>query len=239
MTDLRGASAGGAGGAASAAVFDRLRALGIVPVVEITDASRAVDLARALVVGGAPVVEVTFRTEAAAESLRRIAREVPEVLLIAGTVSSTAQVDLARDAGAALLVAAGLNPVVVEHALRLGIPMIPGVLTPSDVEAALSLGLGAVKVFPIEPIGGVRYLRALSGPYGSMKWNPTGGITSASLPDYLKLPNVLSCGGSWIAPRADIEAGRFEEIAARAAEAVRIAREARGVSGAASAGPRP
>ena len=203
---------------------DRLRSAGVLPVVEIDDPGHAVALAQALEAGGLPIIEVTFRTEAAAESLRRIAREAPRVFLVAGTVTSTHQADVALDAGVDLLVAPGLNRDVVEHALRIGLPMLPGVCTPSEVEAAMSLGLTAVKVFPIEPIGGLRYLKALAAPYPSMTWNPTGGITTETLPGYLSVASVLSCGGSWIAPRADIAAGRFEEIAARAAAAVEIVR---------------
>jgi 2-dehydro-3-deoxyphosphogluconate aldolase/(4S)-4-hydroxy-2-oxoglutarate aldolase len=206
---------------------DRLRSAGVLPVVEIDDPGHAVALAQALEAGGLPMIEVTFRTDAAAESLRRIAREAPRVFLVAGTVTSTHQADVALDAGVDLLVAPGLNRDVVEHALRIGLPMLPGVCTPSEVETAMSLGLAAVKVFPIEPIGGLRYLKALAAPYPSMTWNPTGGITTESLPGYLAVESVLSCGGSWIAPRADIAAGRFEEIAARAAAAVEIVRSIR------------
>lgn len=206
---------------------EQLRAAGVVPVVEVEDAGRAVALAQALKAGGLPIVEVTFRTDAAAAALERIARDVPGVFLIAGTVISTRQADVALDAGARMLVAPGFNAAVVEHARRIGLPMLPGVCTPSEVEAALSLGLTAVKLFPIEPIGGVRYLRALAAPYGRMRWNPTGGITADGLPDYLAVDSVLACGGSWVAPRADIAAGRFEEITSRAAEAVQAVRRAR------------
>lgn len=206
---------------------EQLRAAGVVPVVEVEDAGRAVALAQALEAGGLPIVEVTFRTDAAAAALERIARDVPGVFLIAGTVISTRQADVALDAGARMLVAPGFNAAVVEHARRIGLPMLPGVCTPSEVEAALSLGLTAVKLFPIEPIGGVRYLRALAAPYGRMRWNPTGGITADRLQDYLAVTSVLACGGSWVAPRADIAAGRFEEITSRAAEAVQAVRRAR------------
>lgn len=206
---------------------EQLRAAGVVPVVEVEDAGRAVALAQALEAGGLPIVEVTFRTDAAAAALERIARDVPGVFLIAGTVISTRQADVALDAGARMLVAPGFNAAVVEHARRIGLPMLPGVCTPSEVEAALSLGLTAVKLFPIEPIGGVRYLRALAAPYGRMRWNPTGGIKADRLPDYLAVTSVLACGGSWVAPRADIAAGRFEEITSRAAEAVQAVRRAR------------
>jgi 2-dehydro-3-deoxyphosphogluconate aldolase/(4S)-4-hydroxy-2-oxoglutarate aldolase len=218
-------------GGAPAGFADRLRAAGVVPVVEVEDAGRAVALAHALEAGGLPIVEVTFRTEAATEALHRIAREAPRVFLIAGTVTSTRQADVARDAGVMMLVAPGLNRSVVEHAGRIGLPMMPGVCTPSEVEAALSLGLTAVKLFPIEPIGGLRYLRALAAPYPAMTWNPTGGITAETLPGYLAIASVLACGGSWVAPRADIAAGRFEEITARAAAVLEIVRRVRAVQG--------
>jgi 2-dehydro-3-deoxyphosphogluconate aldolase/(4S)-4-hydroxy-2-oxoglutarate aldolase len=206
---------------------DRLRSFGVIPVVEIDDAGRAVALAQALHEGGLPVVEVTFRTEAAADALRRIAREVPQVYLIAGTVTSIRQADVALDAGANMLVAPGLNRAVVEHASRIGLPMMPGVCTPSEVEAAMSLGLAAVKLFPIEPIGGLRYLRALAAPYPAMTWNPTGGLTAETLPGYLAVESVLACGGSWVAPREDVAAHRFDVIAARAAGVVELVRQAR------------
>jgi 2-dehydro-3-deoxyphosphogluconate aldolase/(4S)-4-hydroxy-2-oxoglutarate aldolase len=221
------ASAGGV----RAGFADRLRAAGVVPVAEVEDAGRAVALAQALEAGGLPIVEVTFRTEAAAETLRQIAREAPRVFLIAGTVTSTRQADIALDAGVELLVAPGLNRAVVEHAGQIGLPMMPGVCTPSEVEAALSLGLVAVKLFPIEPIGGLRYLTALAAPYPAMTWNPTGGITAETLPGYLAVESVLACGGSWVAPRADIAAGRFDEIAARAAAVVEIVRLVRAAEG--------
>jgi 2-dehydro-3-deoxyphosphogluconate aldolase/(4S)-4-hydroxy-2-oxoglutarate aldolase len=210
---------------------DRLRAAGVVPVAEVEDAGRAVALAQALEAGGLPIVEVTFRTEAAGEALRRIARDAPGVFLIAGTVTSTRQADIALDADVELLVAPGLNRAVVEHAGRIGLPMMPGVCTPSEVEAALALGLVAVKLFPIEPIGGIRYLKALAAPYPAMTWNPTGGITAETLPGYLAVESVLACGGSWVAPRADIAAGRFDEIAARAAAVVEIVRLVRAAEG--------
>ena len=212
-------------------ITDRLRSAGVIPVVEIDDPGRAVALAQALEQGGLPIVEVTFRTEAAADSLRRIARDAPRIFLIAGTVTSTHQADVALDAGVDMLVAPGLNRDVVEHALRIGLPMMPGVCTPTEVEAAISLGLAAVKLFPIEPIGGLRYLRALAAPYPRMTWNPTGGITAETLSGYLALESVLACGGSWVAPRADIATGRFEEIAARAAAAVEIVRRIRASPG--------
>jgi 2-dehydro-3-deoxyphosphogluconate aldolase/(4S)-4-hydroxy-2-oxoglutarate aldolase len=218
-------------GGGPAGFAERLRAAGVVPVVEVEDAGRAVALAQALEAGGLPILEVTFRTEAAADALRQIARDAPHVFLIAGTVTSTRQADIALEAGVKMLVAPGLNRAVVEHAERIGLPMMPGVCTPSEVEAAISLGLAAVKLFPIEPIGGLRYLRAIAAPYPAMTWTPTGGITAETLPGYLAVESVLACGGSWLAPRADIAAGRFDEIAARAAVVVEIVRRVRAGEG--------
>jgi Entner-Doudoroff aldolase len=203
----------------------------VIPVVEIEDDGHAVALAQALEAGGLPLVEVTFRTEAAANALRLIARDAPNVFLIAGTVTSTRLADIALDAGAKMLVAPGFNRAVVEHSWRIGLPMMPGVCTPTEVEAAMALGLATLKVFPIEPIGGLRYLRALAAPYPAMTWAPTGGITVETLPGYLGVASVLSCGGSWVAPRADVAAGRFEEISARAAAVVEIVRRVRAGEG--------
>jgi len=203
----------------------------VIPVVEIEDDGHAVALAQALEAGGLPLVEVTFRTEAAANALRLIARDAPNVFLIAGTVTSTRLADIALDAGAKMLVAPGFSRAVVEHSWRIGLPMMPGVCTPTEVEAAMALGLATLKVFPIEPIGGLRYLRALAAPYPAMTWAPTGGITVETLPGYLGVASVLSCGGSWVAPRADVAAGRFEEISARAAAVVEIVRRVRAGEG--------
>jgi 2-dehydro-3-deoxyphosphogluconate aldolase / (4S)-4-hydroxy-2-oxoglutarate aldolase len=214
-------------GIVPAGIVDRLRAAGVVPVIEIEDAGRALALARALDAGGLPVIEITFRTDAAVEALGRIAREVPAILLIAGTVTSTRLVDVARDAGAALVISPGLNRQVVQHAAAIGMPMIPGVATPSEVEAAMAAGATTVKLFPIEPLGGVKYLKAISAPYPDVMWAPTGGIAAEALPGYLEIKSVLACGGSWVAPRADVAAGDFEAITARATRAVEIVRTAR------------
>lgn len=222
MTDAGAPSPSNLGGLA-----EQLHGLGVVPVVEIQDAGSAVALAQALQSGGLPVLEVTFRTDAAYHAMREIAAGAPGSLLIAGTVTSTRQVEQAIEAGARLLVSPGLNPLVVEHAQRLGAPMMPGVCTPSEVESALALGLTHVKLFPIEPIGGIRYLRALVAPYPAMRWNPTGGIGLERLAAYLDIEAVLACGGSWVAPRAEIAAGHFDEIATRAAAAVQVVRGVR------------
>ncbi|HEX7490941.1 MAG TPA: bifunctional 4-hydroxy-2-oxoglutarate aldolase/2-dehydro-3-deoxy-phosphogluconate aldolase [Candidatus Limnocylindrales bacterium] len=210
-----------------AGLVDRMRAAGLIPVIEIEDSGRALTLAQALDAGGLPIVEIVFRTDAAAEALRRIASDVPAILLIAGTVTSTHLVDVARESGASLVISPGLNLRVVEHAASIGMPMIPGTATPTEIEAAMSAGATTVKLFPIEPLGGVKYLKAVAAPYPGMTWTPTGGITAEALPGYLEIASVLACGGSWVAPRADVAAGNFEAIAARAARAVEIVRLAR------------
>ncbi|MGV1046991.1 MAG: bifunctional 4-hydroxy-2-oxoglutarate aldolase/2-dehydro-3-deoxy-phosphogluconate aldolase [Solirubrobacterales bacterium] len=208
--------------------LERLGELGVVPVVEIDDAALAPELGEALASAGLPAVELTFRTEAAAAAIAALRDSHPGLLLIAGTVTGAREVDEAREAGADLLVSPGLNPAVVEHAQGAGAPILPGVATPSEVELARSLGLSAVKVFPVELLGGPAYLRALSGPFGQMRWSPSGGVSAANLPAYLGLDSVLACGGSWIAPRAEIAARRFAAIGERAAAALELARSVRG-----------
>ncbi|MBV9946494.1 MAG: bifunctional 4-hydroxy-2-oxoglutarate aldolase/2-dehydro-3-deoxy-phosphogluconate aldolase [Myxococcales bacterium] len=193
-----------------------MREAGVVPVVEIDDAERAVELARALLDSGLAVVEITFRTSAAASAIAAISRSHREMLVIAGTVTAPDQVKAAVEAGAQLLVAPGLNPRVVQAAGDAAVEMVPGVCTPTEVERALEAGCSVVKFFPAEAIGGVRFLRALAAPYGPVGWIPTGGITLDLLPQYLALPSVIACGGSWIAPRAEINAGAWASITERA-----------------------
>lgn len=208
-------------------VVDRIEALGVIPVVELGDAAQALPLAEALSGAGLPCVEVTLRTEAGLEGIRRIAGSAPEVLLGAGTVLTPAQAAAAVDAGARFVVSPGLAADVVEAARARGALALPGVLTPTEVTAALSLGLDLLKLFPAEAAGGVAYLQALAGPFRGVRFVPTGGITPASLGRYLELPGVAACGGSWVAPRGLLEAGDWEEIARRAGEARRLAQEAR------------
>ncbi len=213
---------------------DTLRALGevgLVPVIKIDRAADAVPLARALIGGGLPVAEITFRTAAAAESIRRIAGELPEMILGAGTVLTTHQAAQAVDAGARYIVSPGFDPQVVDWCVTQGVPITPGVVTPSEVIMALGKGLSVLKFFPAEESGGVRMLTALAGPFGDVRFIPTGGITAASLPAYLQLPNVVAVGGSWMVTAALIAAGQFGEIERLAAEARRIVRVARGDGG--------
>jgi 2-dehydro-3-deoxyphosphogluconate aldolase/(4S)-4-hydroxy-2-oxoglutarate aldolase len=174
-----------------------------------------------LVAGGLPVAEITFRTDAAADAITALAKR-GDLLVGAGTVLTVEQVDRAIDAGAAFLVAPGTNPRVVEHAQKHSIPMLPGVATPTDIELAMSLGLGTLKFFPAESLGGVETIKALAGPYRSIRFLPTGGITPEKLPDYLELPCVLACGGSWLAPRDKLAAGDFAAIRKLVEQAVTL-----------------
>ncbi len=201
----------------------RLGAWGVIPVVTIDDAGDAVALASALADGGLPVIEVTFRTAAAADAIAAIRAALPDVLVGAGTVLDAATVDRALLAGAAFIVAPGLNPSVVERTTLHAVPMIPGAVTPTEIERALALGIELVKFFPAEAAGGARYLRAVSAPYRAARFMPTGGVNPGNLADYLALPCVTACGGTWLAPSEAIREGRWDAIREAAAEAVAIA----------------
>lgn len=202
--------------------LERLSCIGIVPVIAIDDAKKAVPLARALVRGGIPCAEVTFRTEEAEEAIRRIASEVPELLLGAGTVLTAEQAERAKSAGACFVVSPGFNPSVVSRCHELGLSVVPGCSCPSDMERALELGLEAVKFFPAEQAGGLDYIKAVSAPYGKLHFMPTGGIGPANLSNYLSFPKVFACGGSWMASKELIQAENYEKIEALCAEAVQL-----------------
>ncbi|MEZ5117730.1 MAG: bifunctional 4-hydroxy-2-oxoglutarate aldolase/2-dehydro-3-deoxy-phosphogluconate aldolase [Candidatus Nanopelagicales bacterium] len=195
----------------------------LVPVVVIDDAADAPGLGRALVAGGLPLAEVTFRTAAAAEAIAALRDSVPEILVGAGTVLDVATVDVAVASGAQFVVAPGFNAEVVDHCLDRGVPVVPGVSTPTEIEMGLSRGLTLLKFFPAEAAGGLRLLGAMSAPYRTVRFMPTGGISPSNLPDYLQHPAVLACGGSWLATAPDIAAHRFEQIQRRTAEAVAVA----------------
>ena len=209
-----------------AELADALGDFKIVPVIRIEDPDSAVPLGEALLDGGLPVAEITFRTGAAEESIRRLNRELPDLLLGAGTLLTTEQVDRALDAGAAFGVAPGFNARVVEHALDRQLPFLPGVNNPTGVEQGLALGLELLKFFPAELSGGVGMLKALSGPYGSVRFIPTGGVRLANLESYLSLPNVIACGGSWIVPSEALERDDFDQIRELTTEACEIANSA-------------
>jgi 2-dehydro-3-deoxyphosphogluconate aldolase/(4S)-4-hydroxy-2-oxoglutarate aldolase len=207
-------------------ILQRLRELRIVPVIVIDDPEAAVPVAEALVAGGLPCAEVTFRTAAGANALHRIAEALPEVHLGAGTVLSPSQVDAACDAGARFIVAPGFNARVVDRCLELGLPVFPGVCTPTEVEAALEKGLRTLKFFPAEPMGGLPFLKALAAPYGDAEFIPTGGINAGNLGAWLAFPKVVACGGSWMVAPDWIRARDFERVRTETENAVRIARGA-------------
>jgi len=205
-------------------VIQALSRLRIIPVIVIDQPDNAVPLARALADGGLPVAEITFRTGNAAEALRRIATECPDVLVGAGTVLDPDQAAWARSAGASFMVSPGMNPRVVDYCTSHGIPVIPGVCTPTEIEAARERGLHVLKFFPAEAMGGQAFLKAVSAPYRDVKFIPTGGISASNLEGYLSLKNVLACGGSWMAPSEWIAEGRFDRIRDEAAKAAAIGR---------------
>lgn len=193
---------------------------GIIPVVAIDDANNAVPLARALMEGGIPCIEITFRTNAARDAMRQISAGVPEMLMGAGTVLTVEQARMAIECGAKYIVSPGLNRKVVEYCLAGNIPVTPGVATPTEVEAAMELGLEVVKFFPAEAMGGLAYLNAIGAPYKAMKFIPTGGIDESLLLSYLKSSRVHACGGSWMVKSDLIAAGKFDEIRSLSAKAV-------------------
>jgi 2-dehydro-3-deoxyphosphogluconate aldolase/(4S)-4-hydroxy-2-oxoglutarate aldolase len=201
----------------------RLGEYGVVPVVKIEKAADAVNLARALAAGELPVAEITFRTAAAEEAIRNINRDVPEVLLGAGTVLSVEQAKKALGAGAKFIVAPGFNPAVVDFCIGQGVAVIPGVCTPSEIEQALERGLEVLKFFPAGASGGLDYLKAVVGPYGGVLFVPTGGVDPVNMRDYLAHKNVFAVGGTWIAKDTMISAGKFDEITKLAREAVLLA----------------
>lgn len=203
----------------------RIAAARLLPVVVLDRAEDAVPLAKALLKGGLAAAEVTFRTSAAAEAISRIRREVPDMLVGAGTVLTTEQLADAGGAGAQFIVTPGFNPAIVAAAQAAGLPIVPGVNNPSGVEQAMAHGLDVVKFFPAEPSGGVPFIKALTGPYPAMRFVPTGGIGPANLASYLAVPAVLACGGSWMVDARLIQDGNFEEISRLTAEAVALTRK--------------
>jgi 2-dehydro-3-deoxyphosphogluconate aldolase/(4S)-4-hydroxy-2-oxoglutarate aldolase len=207
-------------------IFERLRALRIVPVISLRDAGNALPLIKALTAGGLPCAEITFRTSAAADAIRLIAQRSPATLLGAGTILTIKQAEQAVGAGARFIVTPGFNPKVVDHCLNRGIPIIPGCLTPGEMEQAIERGLTVVKFFPAEQSGGIAYIRAVSTPYPMLRFLPTGGIGPGNLQDYLSFEKVLACGGSWMAGSRLIEEGRFGEIERLCAEAMALAKYA-------------
>ena len=209
-------------------VLNKLHEIGIVPVVVIDDAKDAIPLAKALIEGGLPCAEVTFRTAAAADAIKAIADNFPDMLVGAGTVLTTEQVDKAVAAGAKFIVSPGTNPKVVKYCVEKNIPITPGTCNPSDVEQALECGVNIVKFFPAEPAGGLKYIKAIAAPYVDVKFMPTGGINANNVRDYLAYNKIWACGGSWMVKGDLIKAGDFGKIKELTAEAVQIVKEVRG-----------
>lgn len=193
-------------------ILEKISAIGIVPVIKIDDPETAVPLAKALCEGGLPCAEITFRTVQAEESIRRIAQAVPDMLVGAGTVLTTDQVDHAVSAGAKFIVSPGLNPRIVQYCLDKNVPITPGTATPSDIERALELGLDVVKFFPAEVNGGIKAIKAMAAPYTQVKFMPTGGVNAKNLNDYLSFDKIIACGGSWMVPPELLSAGDYDGI---------------------------
>lgn len=196
---------------------------GVVPVVVLEDAKDALPLAKALTEGGLPCAEVTFRTDAAEESIRLMCREYPDMLVGAGTVLTTGQVDRAVAAGAKFIVSPGFDPEVVDYCLEKDIPVFPGCVTPSEVAQAAKRGMKVVKFFPAEQAGGIAMIKAMAAPYTTMRFMPTGGINAKNLKDYLSFSKILCCGGSWMVKGDLVKNGEFDKIRELTKEAVELA----------------
>jgi 2-dehydro-3-deoxyphosphogluconate aldolase/(4S)-4-hydroxy-2-oxoglutarate aldolase len=208
-------------------VFETFHKIGIIPVLEIDSAERALPLAEALLAGGLPVAEVTLRTDAALDSIRIIAREAPEIIVGAGTVINWEQALAARDAGAQFLISPGMVEQVVIWAQEHQIPILPGVMTPAEMIRAINLGLHILKFFPAEIMGGLRAIRAMSDPFPQLRFIPTGGIRLENAAEYLQHEKIHAVGGSWMARRGMIAGGEFEEITRMAKEAHELVKRVR------------
>ena len=204
--------------------------LGLIPVIRIEDAAQARPLAQALIDGGLPAAEVTFRTAAAPKAIAAMREAFPDMLICAGTVLTPQQADYAVRNGASFVVSPGLNPEVVTHCLEHDIPIIPGCATPSDIERAISLGLDTVKFFPAEANGGIAAVKAIAAPYGQISFMPTGGINAGNLSSYLSFKKILCCGGSFMVPDAALAAGDFTLITALTRQAVQAVHQLKLIS---------
>ena len=196
----------------------------IIPVVKLERAEDATKLARALYKGGICCMEITFRTAAAKDAIKKVAEEVPEMLVGAGTVIGAGQVADAVEAGAKFIVSPGLSEEVVKKCRELDVICLPGCVTASEIMKAKSLGIGVVKFFPAQTSGGIKAIKALAAPFGDMKFIPTGGINTENIGTYLENPFIAACGGSWMVKESDINAGNFEEITQKAQEALTLVR---------------
>ncbi|MDR0198029.1 MAG: bifunctional 4-hydroxy-2-oxoglutarate aldolase/2-dehydro-3-deoxy-phosphogluconate aldolase [Oscillospiraceae bacterium] len=200
----------------------RINVCGIVPVIKLNDAGNAVPLADALFAGGIDVMEITFRTPAARDAIERVSRSRPEMLVGAGTVLNEETLNAAKDAGAKFIVSPGLNPATVRVAQNAGLPIIPGVLTPTEIELGLSLGIEVFKFFPAENFGGISAVHAIAAPYGNIKFVPTGGINADNASDYFKSDKVFAVGGSWMVTEELTDSGDWAEITRLTREATTL-----------------
>ena len=204
-------------------VAEKIAGFGVVPVVVLEDVKDAAPLAKALVEGGLPCAEVTFRTAAAEESIRVMTTEYPDMFVGAGTVLTIEQVDRAVAAGAKFIVSPGFDPEIVDYCLEKEIPVFPGCITPSEVAQAVKRGLKVVKFFPAEQFGGVATIKAMAAPYVGLKFMPTGGVSAKNLESYLSCDKIIACGGSWMVKGDLVKAGKFDEIKTLTEEAVKLA----------------
>ena len=209
-------------------VLKKIGQTGIVPVVVLNEVKDAVPLAQSLINGGLPCAEITFRTDAAQQSIAEISKNFPQMFVGAGTVLTTEQVDRAVDAGAKFIVSPGFNPKVVEYCLKKEYPITPGIMTPTELEMALGFGLDVVKFFPAENAGGLKMIKAMAAPYTMMKFMPTGGINPENVREYLQCDKILACGGSWMVKGDLIKSGNFSEIEKLTKQAAQIVKEIRG-----------
>jgi len=209
-------------------IFDKLGEVGIVPVIALDDAKDAIPLGETLQRGGLPCAEITFRTAAAEEAIRLMTKAFPDMIIGAGTVLTTEQVDRAVAAGAQFIVAPGCNPRIVRYCVERNIPMAPGVATASEIEQALECGVKKVKFFPAEANGGLAMIKALAAPYVDVTFMPTGGLNRDNVKAYLSYERVFACGGSWMVKKNLISEGRFDEIEQMAKEAAEIVKQVRG-----------
>ena len=208
--------------------IDQVAACGVVPVVVLEDAAQAVPTAKALLKGGINAMEITFRTAAAKESIARVAKEVPEMIVGAGTVVNLENLHDAVEAGAKFIVCPGSDPEIIQEAMRLNVPITPGVVTPSEIMAGLKLGVKVFKFFPAETYGGLKAIKALSGPFPQIRFIPTGGINQQNAADYFKNPKIVAVGGSWMVTKDMVAAGDFDGIAEKSKAATDLYKEIRG-----------
>ena len=208
-------------------IEERFEDFGVVPVVVLDDVKDALPLAKALTEGGLPCAEITFRTEAAEESIKVMAEAYPDMVVGAGTVLTIEQVDAAVKAGAKFIVSPGFDPEIVDYCLKKEIPIFPGCVTPSEVAQAVKRGLKVVKFFPAEPAGGVAMIKAMAAPYNQLRFMPTGGIGTQNLKDYLEFNKIICCGGSWMVKADLIKNGEFEKICKLTKEAKELAKSIR------------